>query len=411
MNWSPTCGYCVAIADELAALDAVLADYGVRLLLVTSSDGESDRSLGASHGLQAPTLLRGTSGVDPFGGMGTPAAYLLDAEGRIAEHMAVGADEVPALARDLAEVDPRTPFGSVPDAAATEADDATRGRYLPAPGAMCGAGGGGGTSSTEWEGTRAYAFGDYHVGLRFDDAATATVLDRLFAGARVTDRRVPDNYNVALADRSTTNRATAARSLKLLVRGSTQLVRSRSGGRVLAALLQHLSAELAEPDPSLTRVDATAVLRGDDALLLPPGLVNFVKEIQPRFARANLRLVDAPHLLLDLDRGELVVPDPALPHDPSVIDELDAIAELGREPPRARPGRYGVRTWFMVRQPDQVGPMSPAVAVTATVPRLSAPGDLPTEVQRLARLFELVDPRGVWYETFDELVEQIVATS
>jgi hypothetical protein len=180
---------------------------------------------------------------------------------------------------------------------------------------------------------------------------------------------------------------------------------------VLAALLQHLSAELTPPDPSLTRVDATAVLRGDDALLLPGGLDNFVKETQPRFARAKLCLVDAPRVLLDLDRGELVVPDPALPHDPSVIDDLDAIAELGRELPRARPGRYPVRTWFMVRQPDQVGPMSPAVAATAAVPKLFAPDDLRTDVERLAALFELVEPRAVWYHSFDELVEQITAAS
>jgi hypothetical protein len=367
--------------------------------------------VGESHGLRAPTLVRGTSGVDPFRGTGTPAAYLLDAEGRIAEDMAVGAQQVPALARDLAGVDPATPYGSVPDSSAPASDDETRGRYLPAPGATCGPGGGAGTSSTEWQGTRAYALGEYHVGLRFDDDATATVLDRLFVGARVNDRRVPDNYGVALDAGPTTIRDGAAQPLKLLVRGGTQLVRSRSGGRVLAALLQHLSAELAPHDPSLTRVDATAVLRGDDALLLPPGLVNFVKELQPRFARANLRFVDAPQVLLDLDRAELVIPDPAVPHDPSVIDELDAIAKLGTEPPRTRPGRYGIRTWFVVREPDRVGPISRAAAVTATVPRLLARDELRTEVPRLAALFEVVDPRAVWYGSFDELVEQVVAWS
>jgi hypothetical protein len=319
--------------------------------------------------------------------------------------MVVGADQVPARARDLAGVDPAMPV------AVAAAHDETRGRYLPAPGAMCGPGGGAAANSTEWHGTRAYALADHHVGLRFDDPATAAVLDRLFVGARVDDRRVPDNYSVALADRTPTGRAGAAQSLKLLVRGGTQLVRSRSGGRVLAALLQHLSADLAESDPSLTRVDATAVLRGGNALLLPPGLVNFVKELQPRFARANLRLVDAPQVLLDLDRGELVVPHPALPHDPAVIDELDAFAKLGREAPRVRPGRYAIRTWFMVREPEQVGPMSPAVAVTASVPRLLAPDDLRTEVQRLAALFDVVDARAVWYQSFDELVDQVVMAS
>ena len=153
------------------------------------------------------------------------------------------------------------------------ADDGPRGQYLPAPGAMCGPGGGGGASnSTDWQGTRAYALGGYHVGLRYDAAETAEVLDRLFAGARVNDRRVPDNYSIALGGTPTTKGAGASRSLKLLVHGSTQLVRSRSGGRVLNALLQYLSADLDPADPSLTRVNATAVLRDGDALLLPPGL-------------------------------------------------------------------------------------------------------------------------------------------
>jgi hypothetical protein len=298
----------------------------------------------------------------------------------------------------------------VPDDDAADLAGETRGRYLPAPGAMCGPGGGAASNATDWQGTAAYEFGEYHVGLRYDDADTAAMLDRLFPGARVSDRRAPDNYSVALGGTPTTKGAGVARSLKLLVRGGTQLVRSRSGGRVLAALLQFLQADLGHVDPSLTRVDATAVLRDDVAVLLPPGLIDVVKELQPRLARQNLRFVDVPQVLLDTDTAELVVPEPAIPHDDAVIAELDATAKLGNELPRARPGRYPLRAWFMVREPEQVGRLSRAVATTTVLPSIVEPDDLRVEVERLATLFEAVDPQGVWYHGLDELVEQVAAT-
>src|SRR5205823_3155793 len=140
--------------------------------------------------------------------------------------------------------------------------------------------------------------GEYHVGLRYDAPETAAVLDRLFPGARVNDRRVPDNYSVALGGTRTTQGAGSSRSLKLLVHGGSQLVRSRSGGRVLNALVQYLDADLAPRDPALMRVAVTAAVRDGEAVLLPSGLVDDVKQLQPRLAKAGLGIVDTPRVLL-----------------------------------------------------------------------------------------------------------------
>ena len=412
VNWSPGCGFCVKIAAELGALHPVLDEHGIELVFVTSGDVETNRAL--FDAVPVTALLRDGTDVDPFHGTGTPAAYLIDTEGRLADTMVVGADQVPVLARDLAGLDPATPFGAAAplDAADDDefADDGTRGRYLPAPGAMCGPGGGGGASnSTDWKGTRAYAIDGYHVGLRYDAPETAEVLDRLFAGSRVNDRRAPDNYSVALGGTATTKGAGTSRSLKLLVHGSTQLVRSRSGGRVLNALLQYLSGDLTAVDPSLTRVAATAVVRDGEAMLLPAGLVDFVKQLQPRLTKAGICLVDAPRTLLDLPARQLVVPEPAIAHDASVIAELDAGVALGRELPWVRPGRYPLRTWFLVREPDLRGPISTALAVTAALPRLYELDDLRAEVDRLADLFTDVTPYALWYQNADDLVDQVNA--
>jgi thiol-disulfide isomerase/thioredoxin len=410
VNWSPGCGFCVAIAAELAALAPLLEEQQVDLVLVAIGDADANRGVVNHAGLVAPLLLRGDTDVDPFAGTGTPAAYLLDEDGRLVETMVVGSDQVPKLARDLAGVDPGAPFGVTdePDILEDPRDD-ERGRYLPAPGAMCGpGGGGGGANRTDWKGTRAYAIGDYHVGLRYDGDETAAVLDRLFRGARVNDRRVPDNYSVALGGTPTTNGAGTSRSLKLLVHGGTQLVRSRSGGRVLAGLLQRLSADLTPADPAFTRVIATAAVRDGDALLLPAGLLDFVKQLQPRLAKAGLCIVDSPRTLLDWSTRELVVPEPTVPHDESVVAELDEGVKLGSELPWVRPGRYPLSTWFLTRSPEHTGLLSTAVAVTAALPALAELDELVADVERLADLLSAVATYGIWYESVDDLVDQVV---
>jgi peroxiredoxin len=103
VNWSPQCGFCDLIAPELAKLQADLGGRGVRLLLVSSGDADSNRKLVEEHGLSCPVLLlNGSKPPKPFEDMGTPAAYLLDERGKVARPVAVGSNEVPALAREAA---------------------------------------------------------------------------------------------------------------------------------------------------------------------------------------------------------------------------------------------------------------------------------------------------------------------
>ena len=91
----------------------------------------------ADSGLDVPMFVLADGVGDPFAGLGTPAAFVLDDEGVVAQPMMVGADQVPRLAADLAGVDAAD--GSV-------AIDGVR--YLPAPGAVCGPGGGAGGART-----------------------------------------------------------------------------------------------------------------------------------------------------------------------------------------------------------------------------------------------------------------------
>ena len=386
VSWSPSCGFCVMIVSALAEAETGLAAAGIDLVFLTRGDVEDNRRVLDEAGLGATALLADGDD-DPFAGFGTPAAYLLDTEGRVEEPMAYGAVDVPRRAAELAGLEPDD---EPTDAAADDTDGSDEVRYLPAPSAVCGPGGCG-SMSTDWAGTAAYRIGDVHVGIRYNDPEAAAVLDRLLPGARVQDRRTPDNYSIALHPTV----GTGSRRLNLLVQGGSQLVRSRSAARALAALLNHLSAQITPPDEHLLALDASAGVVGGRALLLPPGLVNWAKQIQTKLARRGIVLVDAPYVTIDPETGELVVPTPSVPHDPEVLDALDDGARLAPELPHIGPGRYPIAAWYLNRGPDAIGPMSPVEAVASIYGRLTTPADPATVGRRLALLFEQVPAHGV----------------
>jgi hypothetical protein len=396
VNWSPGCGFCVMIGAALADAEEGLSAEGIDLVLLTQGDADDNRRVLDGADLHATALLRDGDD-DPFEGFGTPAAYLLDVDGRVEEPMAYGAVDVPRRAAELAGLEPDEPTG-----AATDDDELDETLYLPAPSAVCGPGGGGSTS-TGWAGTAAYRIGDFHVGIRYNDPATAAALDRLLPGARVQDRRTPDNYSIALYPTV----GTGSRRLNLLVRGGSQLVRSRSAARALSALLNHLTADTTPPDEHLLALDATAGVVGDRAILLPPGLVNWTKQIQTKLARRGIVLVDTPFITIDPVAGELVVPIPSVPHDSDVLDELDDGARLAPELPHVGPGRYPIAAWYLNRGPDEVGPLSPGQAVASAYGRVATDADPGRVGRQLALVFDQVAAYGIWLDRPAALDEQL----
>jgi peroxiredoxin len=106
VNWDARCGFCDLAAADLAQLQPELRERGVRMLLVSRGDADSNRKLVEAHGLECPVLLlEGETQLKPFEYMGTPVAYLLDEEGKVARPLATGAFEVPTLARQAATDD------------------------------------------------------------------------------------------------------------------------------------------------------------------------------------------------------------------------------------------------------------------------------------------------------------------
>jgi peroxiredoxin len=101
VNWSPQCGFCDRIAPDLSKLQPDFLRENVQLLLLSQGTAEADGKLAQEHGLVCPILLmQGAQPPEPFQSLGTPAAYLLDEQGKVARAVAVGAEQVPTLARE-----------------------------------------------------------------------------------------------------------------------------------------------------------------------------------------------------------------------------------------------------------------------------------------------------------------------
>lgn len=92
--FSTTCGYCQQMAPRLGQLP----EDGPRVLLISRGDVDEHLQLAAEHKWRCDVVLeQGTELLTAYKATGTPTGYLIDAEGRIASGLAVGADALLAL--------------------------------------------------------------------------------------------------------------------------------------------------------------------------------------------------------------------------------------------------------------------------------------------------------------------------
>ena len=104
VHWNPDCAFCELLAPDLAQFQADLRTSNVQLVLASPEDAESNRKLALEHRLTCPILLMPDDGPlarETFKDQGTPVAYLLDEQGKVAQPVAVGGDEILALARGV----------------------------------------------------------------------------------------------------------------------------------------------------------------------------------------------------------------------------------------------------------------------------------------------------------------------
>jgi peroxiredoxin len=110
VHWSTHCGFCDLIAPDLARVEAASGNKNARIVLLSYGAAEENRLKRKQFQLGSLVLLQGQGQtIGPFSGLGTPAAYLIDEQGCVVRPLAVGADQVPALARAAASLRSRLP--------------------------------------------------------------------------------------------------------------------------------------------------------------------------------------------------------------------------------------------------------------------------------------------------------------
>jgi thiol-disulfide isomerase/thioredoxin len=89
--WNPDCGFCRSMHGDLLEWEAAANGSSPQLVLISSGDEERTRAEGfASPVLSDPEFSVGGT----FGAAGTPSAVLVDAEGRVASEVMVGAEAI-----------------------------------------------------------------------------------------------------------------------------------------------------------------------------------------------------------------------------------------------------------------------------------------------------------------------------
>jgi thiol-disulfide isomerase/thioredoxin/uncharacterized membrane protein YphA (DoxX/SURF4 family) len=92
--WSPTCGFCQQMLDELREWDKTKGADEPNLLLVSSGEAETNRAFE----LNSPVVLDEKREIaEKLGMEGTPSAVLVDENGRIVSQVAAGAPRIWAL--------------------------------------------------------------------------------------------------------------------------------------------------------------------------------------------------------------------------------------------------------------------------------------------------------------------------
>ncbi|MEI2638434.1 MAG: PqqD family peptide modification chaperone [Microthrixaceae bacterium] len=303
VNWSPHCGYSASLLGDLERLDPLLADAGAPLVLFAYGSAEASRTQAELSDWHPRVLLKPPHELGPFVGHGTPAAFHLDGDGVLLSPAATGTKDVLRLAAKLAGVAPGQ----------SEPESPAGARHLLERGGSC-APGTGAEPVARWVGTRVYRIDGYNIGLRYTSEQAATVLDDLFERKTVEDPRAGHIFTIALTDADTPGDDPQE---NLLVIGSQLLVRSRYRERVLRALLWRLGDMMGggESGADLVRVNATAVMTPVGAALLQPYLYTLEEHLQPAFARYGIAFVDVVNPQIDLERAELVVPEPTVTHN------------------------------------------------------------------------------------------------
>src|SRR6516225_938843 len=106
--FNPNCGFCTAMASDLAALVPRGGEGQAVPLVVTTGDAQANRQLFQKHEIRCPVLLQKDMEVaSQYQAHGTPMGYLIDEKGTIASNLTAGAPALLASAQSATPEEPK----------------------------------------------------------------------------------------------------------------------------------------------------------------------------------------------------------------------------------------------------------------------------------------------------------------
>ena len=92
--WNPACAFCSQMLDDVRTFDSSPPLGAPRLVLISNGSIEENEAMGVGASIVLdPASTAGRA----FGTVATPSGILVDAEGRVASSLAIGAPAVMAL--------------------------------------------------------------------------------------------------------------------------------------------------------------------------------------------------------------------------------------------------------------------------------------------------------------------------
>jgi hypothetical protein len=166
----------------------------------------------------------------------------------------------------------------------------------------------------------------------------------LFQPRVVNNAHPPSNLSILLA--SGTERQTTKELHRLYIT-FVRWVRSRSVRRILDALSHTLDAYDVREDGEETLIDATVLIRGGGAHLIPGDWRKWIVDQDRRWARDGFQLVDRRWVTLGVDSATVTVPQSGAKLEPHV-DELIAALDVDDGPtvPQAV-GTFPIASWTL----------------------------------------------------------------
>lgn len=233
-----------------------------------------------------------------------------------------------------------------------------------------------------WVDSCAVDLGRVRSGIRTNGEASAAALARAFRAHVVDDPAAPRNFSVQFSAEPT--------DAHLLFWGGCVAARSFDPDRITRALVDNLAAHQ-PPAPGLVWVASLALVKDGRAVLVPARFHDDLRIVDRQLRAAGFVPVDSPRVLVDLEAGELVVPE-VLEVDAAALADAVAGVPRRRVEPTVAYGRYPIERWVFLSYRGAWGPISRAAATRAAALEILEGIEAPDRalVATLAELFTRV---------------------